>query len=60
MINDRHSALILYLNFDKTILARFLACETGKGVVSYENINVDQINQLCNEGKYNLNTANFN
>ena len=28
---------------------RYLACE-GRGIVSYENINVDQINQLCNEG----------
>ena len=28
---------------------RFLGCD-GRSVVSYENINVDQINQLCNEG----------
>ena len=28
---------------------RYLGCE-GRNVVSYENVNVDQINQLCNEG----------
>ena len=29
---------------------RFLGCEGPRAVVSYENINVDQINYLCNEG----------
>ena len=29
---------------------RFLGCDGPRAVVSYENINVDQINYLCNEG----------
>ena len=29
---------------------RFLGCDGPRSVVSYENINVDQINYLCNEG----------
>ena len=35
---------------DHNQYCRLLACEAGRGVVSYENINVDQINLLCSEG----------
>ena len=41
--------VFFFVSFANIFCLRYLSCEGVKGV-PYENINVDQITRLCNEG----------